>query len=213
MEQESWWTNKLRCNLNSSLRNRASGAHHWNTHKNNPNKHVKQDWCQTSGKFLRKWPKTRIFTYLGAQSGPKIGPLGRLYSPLIYKYLHRACDRCESRGNLLTKYSKTWILTHWEAKKRPKNSGLSCPSFTRLQIYLQWACKSSFKWIQQNLFKIMDEKLYIDLFCHYLGPKRVQKFSPQSHFSHTPESIHNIPANRIPLSRIRNFLKKWQKNF
>ena len=34
------------------------------------NWHVNKDWCETSGKFLRKRPKTGIFTYFGARSGP-----------------------------------------------------------------------------------------------------------------------------------------------
>ena len=44
---------------------------------------VHLDWCETSGRFLRKWPKTRIFTYFGAPSGPKIGPL----RPIFYTHL------------------------------------------------------------------------------------------------------------------------------
>ena len=36
----------------------ASEAHILHTSKSSYNKHVKQYWYKTSGKFLRKWPKT-----------------------------------------------------------------------------------------------------------------------------------------------------------
>ena len=39
-----------------------------------------EDWCDTSEKMLRKWPKTGIFCNFGAQSGPKIGPLRTIFS-------------------------------------------------------------------------------------------------------------------------------------
>ena len=42
--------------------------------------HIHQDWTETSGAFLRKWPKIRIFTYFGAQSSPEIGPLRPIFS-------------------------------------------------------------------------------------------------------------------------------------
>ena len=53
-QQEDWWPNTLPCKLNSRPRKRAFGAHRWNTHKSTPNKHVKQEWCETSGKYLTK---------------------------------------------------------------------------------------------------------------------------------------------------------------
>ena len=55
-EHEAWQPNKLRCKLNSRPRNRAFGAHYWN--KSTPNEHIKQEWCETIAKVLRKWLKT-----------------------------------------------------------------------------------------------------------------------------------------------------------
>ena len=117
--QEAWWHYKLRCNLNSRPRNRAFGAHNWNTHRSTPNKHLKREWCETIGKYLITWPELwsiwltkwpgnwasganiqhtsksspnwhahqdwcttsgNFLTYLGAQSGPKIGPLRLIFS-------------------------------------------------------------------------------------------------------------------------------------
>ena len=63
--------------------NWVSGANIQHTSKISSNWHVHQDWCETSGKCLRKWPKTGILTYLGAQSGPKIGPLRTIFSTHI----------------------------------------------------------------------------------------------------------------------------------
>ena len=39
------------------------------TSKSSWNWQVKQDWWETSGNFLRKWPKTEILTYFEALSG------------------------------------------------------------------------------------------------------------------------------------------------
>ena len=60
--------------------NWASEADVRHTTKSSSNWHVNQDWCQTSGKCLRKWKNTGIFTYFGARSGPKIGPLRPTFS-------------------------------------------------------------------------------------------------------------------------------------
>ena len=59
--------------------------------------------------------------------------------------------------------------------------GLLCLSFTHLQKSLQWACKSSFKWIKQKRFKKIEENLYIDLFWPYLDPENL---AHGGHFSH-----------------------------
>ena len=63
---------------------------------------------------------------------------------------------------------------------RPK-MGLLCLSFTHLQKSLQWACKSSFKWIKQKRFKKIEENLYIGLFWPYLDPENL---AHGGHFSH-----------------------------
>ena len=63
-------------------------------------------WSNTDVKpvktFLRKWPKTGIFTYFGAQNGLEIGPQ-IVHISESNSNEHIKQDRCESRGNFLTK--------------------------------------------------------------------------------------------------------------
>ena len=42
-----------------------------NTPQHTPNKHVKQEGCETSGKYLRKWLKTGIIFYIWGPKWPK----------------------------------------------------------------------------------------------------------------------------------------------
>ena len=57
--------------------NWASQAHIPHTTKSTCNELVKQCWCETSEKFLRKWPKSRIMTStLGSKIGKKMGLWG-----------------------------------------------------------------------------------------------------------------------------------------
>ena len=53
---------------------------------------LKQYWCETSENFLQKWPKTGIFTYFGAENGPKIEPL----RPIVYTHLKVVTMTCET---------------------------------------------------------------------------------------------------------------------
>ena len=65
------------------------GADIQHTYESSSNWYVKQDWCETSGNFFRKLPKTGFFTYFGAQSGPKIRPLRPIFStPLKVFAMH-----------------------------------------------------------------------------------------------------------------------------
>ena len=58
-------------------------------------------------------------------------------------------------------------------------------------------------WNQWNLFKKIDENLYIDLFWSYFGPKTDQKLARMDHFSHTPQSTYNVPVNQVSWSYIK----------
>ena len=60
-------------------RSAASGNTHYDTPKYTPNKHVKQEGCETIGKYLRKWLKTWILFYFGSQNDPQIGPLRPIF--------------------------------------------------------------------------------------------------------------------------------------
>ena len=95
--------NKLCCNHNSRARNRASGAHHSNTHGGTPNKHVNQNWCEMNGKYLIKWLNTWIMIYLGAQNDPETGPLRPIFITslnLVHWHVHQ--DWCKTNGKCLT---------------------------------------------------------------------------------------------------------------
>ena len=111
--------------------NWASRANIQHTSKSSPYWHVHKDWCATSGKFFRKLPKTGILTYLGAQSGPKIGPLRPIFSTRL-KVLGMSMW-----SNTVVKPVKTF----WESDQTPEifllwaqKFGLWGPYFTLLWI-------------------------------------------------------------------------------
>ena len=87
--------------------NRASEADIQPTSKSSSNWHVNQDWCETSGKFLKKGLKTRIFTYLGPQMIWK----SCLWGPYS---THYQLNWCKSSVN---------ILRIWPKKKKLNYSG------------------------------------------------------------------------------------------
>ena len=49
------------------------------------------------------------------------------------------------------------------------------------------------------------------IFRPILGPKWPENLPHRSHFTHTPESTHNVPVNQVSYSHIKNFLRKWPK--
>ena len=71
-KQEASRPNKLHCKRKYILK--------YSTPKHTPNKHVEQVGCETSEKYLRKWLKTWIIVYFGAQSDPEIGPLRPIFN-------------------------------------------------------------------------------------------------------------------------------------
>ena len=86
------------------------GAHNWNTHKSTPNEHIKQEWCETIGKYLIKWLKTWIMIYLGAQNDPEIGSLGPIFStPLKLAQI-----------DMYTKTDAKPVEKFWENYQRPE---------------------------------------------------------------------------------------------
>ena len=104
--------------------NWASGANIQHNSKSSSNWHVHQDWCETSGKLLRKW--TAIFTYFEAQSGPKFGPLRPIFSTHL-KVLAMSMSWkqywCETSQNL------------WESDQTPNF------------LYLRWGPKWPRNWV------------------------------------------------------------------
>ena len=118
-------------------KNRASEAHILHTSRST------HEACEN---FLRKWPNTRILTLWG----PKWPRNWAFEDHIVHisessSNEHIKQEWCESKGNvLLQNIRKPEFLLIW----RSKNLGLWGLSFTHLQNYLQWVCKSSFKWIQ-----------------------------------------------------------------
>ena len=51
--------------------NQASEAQILRTSKSSSHMLVKQDWCETSGNFERKWPKTAVYDLFGARNDLK----------------------------------------------------------------------------------------------------------------------------------------------
>ena len=120
--QEALWPNKLRCNLNSRPRNRAFGAHHWNTHKSTPNKHAKQKLSETNVKYLRKWLNLR--PELWSIWRPKITRKVDLWGQHTYESssnwrVHE--DWCETSGKVLRKWPNNGICTYSGGPKWPNN--------------------------------------------------------------------------------------------
>ena len=72
--------------------------------------HVDQDWHETGGKFLRKWPKTGIFIYFVTQSGTKNG----LLMPIFSKHLKVLAMSTWSNTDVKP------VKTFWENDRRPE---------------------------------------------------------------------------------------------
>ena len=115
-------------------KNWASEAHILHTSKSSCNEHMKQYWCETNGKFLRKWPKTAILTYLGAQSWPKnwASEAHILYTSKISCNEHMKQYWYETSGKFIRKWPKTRILTYAEAQSGPKLGSLRPILYTPL---------------------------------------------------------------------------------
>ena len=59
-------------NLGSTMApNWTFGTHTVHIYESSPNEHIKQDWCESRGKFLTKYSKIWILTHLEVQNGPK----------------------------------------------------------------------------------------------------------------------------------------------
>ena len=77
---QGWWfETPSRTSWVQNAPNWASRSHIPHTHESSCNQHVKQYLCETSERYLSKWPKSRILTYFGVQNGPKIWPLGPIF--------------------------------------------------------------------------------------------------------------------------------------
>ena len=71
-------SNELCSNLNYGLEIGPLGHINKVPHNYPPNKHVNQDWCETSRNILGKLPKTGIFIVVGAKMAQKFRPLSAI---------------------------------------------------------------------------------------------------------------------------------------
>ena len=93
-------------------RNWASEAIIQHISKSSSNWHVNQDWCETSGKILRKWPKTGIFTYLGGgPKWPKIGPLRPIFSTHLKLLAMSMWSNTDVKSSHFTTFGATLLCT------------------------------------------------------------------------------------------------------
>ena len=171
-KQKVWRPNKLHCNFSPRPRKRAVGTHHWNTHKGTPNKHVKQEWCESNGKYLRKWTKTCIMIYFGTQNDPEIGPPRPIFNtPLKVAQvdMYTKIDVKPTSGNFLRKWPKTLSFTYFGGPKWPKNSAseahiLRTSKNTRNELVKQYCADvkpvKTFEKVtkHQNLDSLWDKK-------------------------------------------------------
>ena len=88
--------------------------------------HINQDGCETSGMgfFLRKWPKTRVFTYFGAQRGPKNWISEAQILPTFKSAFTEHVQQywCETSENFFENITKDLnFCLFWGRPKWPKN--------------------------------------------------------------------------------------------
>ena len=145
-----------------------------------------QDWCATSEKFLRKWPKTGMLTYLGAQSGPKIGPL----RPIFYTHLKvlgmsmwsNTVVKPVKTFEKETKHQKFFLL--W-GPKWPRNWAFEAhilhisESSSNVHIKQDW-CESrpnfSTKYSKAWIFTLLEAQ-NLGLWCLFYTPTKVAPMS------------------------------------
>ena len=178
------------------------------TSKSACNEHVKQYWCETSGNFLRKWPKTWILTCFGGQNGSKIGgPLRPIFHTLL-KVLVSMWSNTDVKP----------VKTFWENDQRPEfwlvlgakmvpKLGLWGPYSTHRWKYM-WACEAILMWNQRKLFEKMTKDLNFDLLW---GPKWFQNWASEAHIPHTAESTCEH-VKQYWCETSENFLRKWPKS-
>ena len=128
----------LNCHLFRSpkwLGSWASEADIQHTSKSSSNWHVNEDWCETSGNVLRKWPKTGILTYLG----PKVAKnwasdVHILYTSKITCNEHVKQYWCETIHNLLRKWPTTRNLIYLRFQNGPKIGPLRPILYTFMKV-------------------------------------------------------------------------------
>ena len=103
--------------------------------ESSPNEHIKQDWCESRGKFLTKLWNTWILIYLEAWNGPKICASGayllHTHKSSSNELINQVSN--ESSGNISRKPINWPIL----GPKRDRKFGPQGPFFTHTWKYPQ----------------------------------------------------------------------------
>ena len=136
--------------------------------------------------IFRKLPATGIFTYFGAQSGPKIGPLRPIFSTHLKVLAMSMWSNTDAKP----------VKTFWENDQRPEfllilgpkmapKLGLWGPYFTHHWKYLQWVCEAILMWNHRKLFEKVTKVQNFDLLW---GPKWPTNWAFEAHVVHISES-------------------------
>ena len=128
-----------------------------------------KDWCQPSGNLFRKWPKTGIVTYFGAQSGPKNGTseandfdtYQSIHNEHVKQYWCWACEiilvlnqwKLFEKNDQRDEFYLSWVL------KWPPN----VPYSTHCWKYFEWASEAILMWSQWKLYEIVTKVQHFDL--------------------------------------------------
>ena len=152
---------------------------------------------------------TGILTYLGAQSGPKIGPLRSIFST------HLKVLAMSMWSNTVVKPVKTF----WESDQTPEifltlgpkmaqKLDLWGPYFTHLWNWLQCAYKARLMWIQTKRFNKIFKNLNFDSFW---GPKWPQIWASGAPLLHTYKSSSNELVNMFQVNIAETFQENRRK--
>ena len=137
----SWYLQKKKRpdGLTSSA---ASGNTHWNTPQHTPNKHVKQEGCESSGKYWRKWLKTLIMFYFWDQNNLKIEPVRSIFNKTDAKPEETFWENVQRPEFVLILGPKVALkLDVWG------------PYSPHIWKYLQWAWEAILMWNQWKIFE------------------------------------------------------------
>ena len=147
--------------------------------------------------------KTGIFTYFGAQSGPKIGPL----MPIFFHTFKSTCNEhvkqycCETSENILRKWPNTRDLTNFGAQNGPQIGPLRHIAEGSSNKYINQA------WCDPRAnFLTKYSKTLI------LTHLEAQKFGPLGPIFYTPTKIAPMSLQiKFPMNIAETFQENRQK--
>ena len=175
--------------------------------KSSSNWHVNQDWCKTNGNFLKKWPKTRIYTYLGTQSDPKIGLLMPIYSTHLNKFASMWSNILGNQWKLFEKITKDQNFHVFWDPKWPQSGPLK-PIFHKPLKVLAMCMWSNIDVKPVKTFWECDQS---PKFWVTLGPKWPKKLPFEAYIVHISISSSNEHIKQDWCKSRGNFLtNSWK---